>query len=102
MSEETKPKTKRASKGLQFGTIEELKELIIWAKSQKVLVLQVGEVQVQFSAMAFVDDVADLSASPSGTAPTKDISASPSAVNLPSGNAQPTEDDEDRYWSSRI
>jgi hypothetical protein len=37
-------------------TIEEVKDLIIWAKGQKVQALSIGDIGVTFSPMAFFND----------------------------------------------
>lgn len=37
-------------------TIEQVKDLIIWAKGQKVQALSVGDVGVTFSPMAFYEE----------------------------------------------
>ncbi len=35
--------------------VEDLKELLLWAKEQKILKLKVGDVEVEFSAFAFME-----------------------------------------------
>lgn len=42
---------------MQFKTATQLKNFITWAKSQKIAQLQVGDVQIVFSPLAFIDDV---------------------------------------------
>jgi hypothetical protein len=41
-----------------FKDVSELKEFIIWAKSQKIQALKVGEVEVHFGAGALIDSSA--------------------------------------------
>lgn len=78
-----------------FASIDELKELIRWAKSEKVQAFQVGDVRVEFSTAAMFENL------PDAGSPTTDLSVPPSSPNLPSGNTQPSDEDEDTYWSSR-
>lgn len=42
-----------------FKSVNELKEFIVWAKSEKIQALTVGEVSIQFSAIAMIDDEFD-------------------------------------------
>ena len=42
-------------------SIDELKSLIIWAKAQKVKVLEVSGIKVEFTELAFIDEVPGLS-----------------------------------------
>lgn len=75
--------------------LSELKELIVWAKSQKIKSLKLGETIVEFSDYAFIAEMADFNS------PDKDLSVPPKSPRLPDGNAQSSEDDEDLFWSSR-
>ena len=40
-----------------FKSVEELKEFIVWAKTQKIAVFKVQDVEIHVSAMAYVDDI---------------------------------------------
>lgn len=76
-------------------SIAELKELILWAKSEKVQALQVGDVRVEFSNLAMVEGLPEFS-----TSQATDLSVPPSSDRLPSGNAQSDEDDDILYHSA--
>lgn len=56
-------------------TIEQIKELIIWAKSEKVKILEVSGIRVEFTELAFIDQIQGLemgqSANPEVTVSTK-------------------------------
>jgi hypothetical protein len=41
-----------------FKDVSEVKEFIIWARSQKIQALKVGEVEVHFGAAALIDSEA--------------------------------------------
>ncbi|MBV6514138.1 MAG: hypothetical protein FMNOHCHN_03728 [Ignavibacteriaceae bacterium] len=43
-----------------FQDVEQLKEFISWAKSQRVSKVRVLDVEVEFSALAFIDEVAPM------------------------------------------
>lgn len=42
-----------------FKTPAELKKFIKWAKSEKISQMQVGEVQIVFSPLAFIEETAN-------------------------------------------
>lgn len=39
-----------------FEDADELKEFLLWAKEQKILKVKVKDVEVEFSAFAFIDE----------------------------------------------
>ena len=61
-------------------SIDELKELIIWAKSQKLKSLKVGEVIFEFSDLGLIESLPDLSAPPSQA---RDLSVPASSPRVP-------------------
>ena len=70
-------------------TVEELKELILWAKEQKISSIKIGEVAFEISAYALLD-----STTPYTEQPTTEGLSEPDET-------QKTEDDNDLYWSTR-
>ena len=78
-------------------TIKELKELIIWAKENRVKSIKLEGAEFELSDLAFIENLQDLGA----PEPQKDLSAPPRSDKLPDGNTQPNEDDEMLFWSSR-
>ena len=78
--------------------ISELQELIIWAKSQKLKSLSVGEIKFEFSDLAALESLPDLTAQESKP---KDLSVQPSSPRLPNGNAEVNEEEELLFWSTR-
>lgn len=81
--------------------ITQLKELILWAKSQKLKSLKVGDATFEFSDLAFIDGLNDLSSPGTEPAPRKDLAEPASSPRLPDGNVEANEDDELLYFSSR-
>jgi hypothetical protein len=43
-----------------FKTVDELKEFVIWARSQKVKQIKVDNIEVVMSDMAFIEDLTGL------------------------------------------
>ena len=41
---------------MKFETVNELKDFITWAKSQKIQQMSVGDITVVFSPMAFMEE----------------------------------------------
>lgn len=72
-------------------SISELKDLILWAKKEKVSVIKLGDVQFELSIMALTQDLQDL-ANPEAT---KDLSVPANSPRLPGGNVQANEDDDE-------
>lgn len=74
-------------------SVSELKELIIWAKSQKLRALKIGDIQFELSDLALVVDEANL------------VQTAPVAVdsNSLAESEQLTAEEEEKllYWSSR-
>lgn len=77
--------------------ISELKDLILWAKSQKVKSLKLGDITFELSDLALVEGLTELGAE----ATTTDLAVPPSSSRLPNGNAQANQDEEDLFWSTR-
>jgi len=75
--------------------ITELKEIIKWAKAQKVKTLSIGTIQFEISELAFIEDQPDLS--------NVDLSE---LVDVQSqelktlGDAAQLDEEETLYWSS--
>lgn len=80
-------------------TVEELKELILWAKKERIQALKVGDIEVHMSALAFTD-VPDISAPDSAT---KDLSSTTktSDVTLDGDSLSKEEEDAILFHSSR-
>lgn len=80
-------------------TVEELKDLIEWAKKTRVKSLKIGEIEVQMSDLAFIDQLGD----DLNKAPLATDASTTSTPDWSAGN--PTEDkkteDEDLFWSTR-
>lgn len=83
-----------------INSIEELKEFILWAKSQKVKSIKLGDINVEMSDLAFIGDFQDLG-TPEREKQMPDISVPPTSPRLPEGNQQSKEEDEELYWSAR-
>lgn len=77
-------------------SVAELKELIIWAKSQKVKSLKIGEIAVEISELATLEGIQDLGA-PEQKSP--DLTVPPTSPRLAGGNQESSEDEELLYWS---
>lgn len=86
-----------------FKTTEDLQEFISWAKKQRIELLKVGDIEVRFSTLAFVDEAtgglipSDESASQ--TAKTEERNTSKTLVDTLENVAE--DDDELLMWSSR-
>ena len=78
--------------------ISELQELIIWAKSQKLKSLSIGEIKFEFSDLAALESLPDLAAQDSKP---YDLSVPPSSPRLPDGNTQANEEEELLFYSTR-
>jgi hypothetical protein len=66
-------------------TVEELKALIIWAKSQKLSRIKIGDIEVDISAYALVEEPI--------SNPRPALDASP--------DLKPSSEEELLYWSTR-
>jgi hypothetical protein len=73
-----------------INNIEQLKELILWAKNEKVKSFKVDNVAVEISDLAFFEASASLTG----------LETAPKSTALPSNQALPTEEDELLYWST--
>lgn len=80
--------TSKLIRTYMIKTVTELKELLLWAKSEKIKSLKLGDMQVEFSDLGLIESVQDLS----GPA---------QSPRLPNGNAQANEDEELLFYSSR-
>lgn len=81
-----------------IANMEELKSFILWAKSQRLKSASVDGISFDFSELAFVESLPDEAAAP---LPQADLAKPPVSPKLPDGNAQPSEDDELLFWSTR-
>ena len=84
---------------LMFDNSEKLKEFILWAKSQRIETVKIGEIEVRFSNLAFIDDLASLEQELTApvSAKTEERNTSKTLVDTLS-----TDDDEELLtWSSR-
>ncbi len=77
--------------------VNDLKDIIIWAKAQKVKSLKIGEISFDLSDLALVEGLAEFDSSK----PSTDLSTPPSSPRLPDGNAQANEEEEELFWSTR-
>lgn len=75
-------------------TISELKEFMVWAKSQKIKSVTMADISFEFSELSHIDALPDISSA-------KDLAVPPSSTKLPDGNAQLSEDEQDLFWSTR-
>lgn len=82
-------------------TVEELKELIEWAKKTRVKTFKVGEIEVHLSDYAFIEGLNEPS-EPS-VVPAPDVSAPTKTPDWTAGSAAEDNkaDDEDLFWSTR-
>jgi hypothetical protein len=80
-------------------TVSELKEFIVWAKSQKVKSVKLGDIHVELSDLALISDLQDISSSEAIS--QKDLSVPASSPKLPGGNAQLSEEEELLFYSTR-
>lgn len=74
-------------------SMEELKSLIIWAKEQRVKILEVSGIKVEFSELAFIEQVQGMDI---GQSPNPKLTASSQTF---ADDAQ-NEDDEDLLFHS--
>ncbi len=70
--------------------ISELKDLILWAKKEKVRSLSIDGASFELSDLALVEGLTDLSGADQRTS---DISIPASSPRLPDGNTEANEDD---------
>ena len=73
-------------------TIAELKELILWAKEQKLSALKLGDVEFHFDRLALIDNPFNQPETPKSP-PLDGLSEADQKQNK--------EDDADLFWSSR-
>lgn len=73
-------------------TIEELKELIKWAKEQKISAVKIGDIEFHVSTQALSEVIFE-QAKASESSPTEGLSELE--------QKQKIEDDEDLFWSTR-
>jgi hypothetical protein len=78
-----------------LSDVEQLKQLITWARSQRIKSLKIGDAQFEFSDLAFIEDLEKPLLAP------KDLAVPPSSPRLPDGNTELSEEDSDTFWSSR-
>lgn len=75
-------------------SLEELKELILWAKEQKISSIKIGDIAFEVSTHAFNEAlIASLQEPTKAEVPTEGLSDA--------DKQQKIEDDEDLYWSTR-
>jgi hypothetical protein len=77
-----------------FSNPKDLKEFIIWAKSQKLRRLKVKDVEFELSEIAFVDDQINLAEN------LKETSLQSSKTLVDTEEINPNEEDELLFWSS--
>lgn len=74
-----------------ISNISELKELITWAKANKLNRLKIGEIEFELSELNHVESYPDV---PGLMTPAE-------SAKIPNGNAEPPEDEQLLYWSTR-
>jgi len=75
-----------------FKTVQELQDFILWAKAEKVKRLKIGDVEVEISDYALVEDLMTIqSQTKSSTEPQKNTDP----------NKNQTEEDDLLMWSAR-
>jgi hypothetical protein len=86
---------------MDFKTVDELKEFLIWAKLQKIKTVDISEhaVKIEFSELAHIESFPDMSNQLDK--PDKNLATAPSSSKLPDGQAALTEDEQLLYWSTR-
>jgi hypothetical protein len=80
-------------------TVDEFKEFITWAKSQKLKSARLDNVEFEFSDLGLIEGLPDLS-----TDTPKDLSTLPSSARLPDASPEATEESEfekDLFWSTK-
>jgi hypothetical protein len=82
-----------------IANVDELKELITWARSQRLKSVSINGISFEFSEFAHVESLPDIAATAYQSEAGLDKPAS--SIKLPDGNAQPTEEDELLFWSAR-
>jgi hypothetical protein len=80
-------------------SVPELKELIMWAKSQRLKSVTLGAIAFEFSELAHIESLPDDAAFHPPTAP--DLAKPPSSSKLPDGDARSNEDNDLLFWSTR-
>jgi hypothetical protein len=78
-------------------TVDELKDLILWAKEQRIAELDVAGVSVKFSPLAFIGDYADVS---EAKTPTNENITVTGAL-TPDQGTDPKDDEDLLLWSAR-
>lgn len=81
-----------------FKTSDELKDFIVWAKSERVQKLMVGEVSIEFSPLAFIGEFPELEEAKS---PTNENITVPGAQVPDTSMGVDADDEETLMWSSR-
>ena len=79
-----------------FTTTEELKDFIMWAKSQRLKSATIGQISFEFSELAHINDIESVP-----NVENVDVAAAPTSPKLPGGNTQTSEEDELLFWSAR-
>jgi hypothetical protein len=77
-----------------FDDIDQLKQFIVWAKSQKLARVKVGDIEFDVSNIGLIE------ASPDIEKTLEKVTTVTTKANL-SANEQEKEDEELLYWSSR-
>ncbi len=80
-----------------FKTSDELKDFIVWAKSERVQKLTVDGVTVEFSPLAFIGEFEELTEAKTPT--NENITVVGANVPDPAMGSDATDDD--LFWSSR-
>ena len=82
----------------KFENIEEIKEFLVWAKSERIKKIEVAGISAEFSDLAFVGDFADLSNDKSTT--TAELSSSTTPTDIQEEPVNNEETDEDLLFHS--
>jgi hypothetical protein len=78
-------------------SIIELKELIVWARSQRLKSLKLGDIALEFSELVHVESLPNMLDEPTSAG----LETPASTPKLPNGNAEIPEDEQLLYWSTR-
>jgi len=87
-----------SSKGMMLATIDDVKELILWAKQEKIKEIKIGNLHFVISDVAITEQY--LQSQPEELKDNESTSLS-SKTMVDTLEQEPKEIEEDLYWSSR-
>lgn len=82
-----------------INSVTELKDLIVWAKSQGIKSLHIGDISFELSNYALIEQLSDEASAPEE--PVKKPTANEQGLDELVTSGERADDEEALYWSSR-